>query len=158
MAGTPQRTLLEKTADWLKASRPTVTWIYCSAILFPMAFALVAALFLVFRHRSGTGSMSFFGVFYLTLMITLASVPRSILPILLIWLAIARFRPAWDASLPVRFAGLFLLMLAAVSLHAVAYGREFNLPWLFIGWLSLVLPRLAFPMLREGLGAPALGR
>jgi hypothetical protein len=154
MAETSQRTFLDKTADWLKASRPTLTWIYCSAILFPMAFAVVAALFLV-RHRSGTESIPFFGVFYLTLMVTLASVPRSILPILLIWLAIARFRPAWDARRLVRYAGLFLLMLAAVSLHAFAYGREFNLPWLGIGWLSLALPRLAFPMLRGGLGAPA---
>lgn len=155
MAGTSQRTFLDKAADWQKASRPTVTWIYCSAILFPMAFALVAAMVLTVRHRSGTESLPFFDVFFLTLMITLASVPRSILPILLVWLAIARFRPAWDARLPIRYAGLFLLMLAAVSLHAFAYGRAFNLPWLGIGWLSLALPRLAFPRLRGGLGAPA---
>lgn len=155
MAGTSQRTFLDKAAEWLNVTRPTLTWIYCSAILFPMAFALVAATVLVLRHRSGTGSMPFFGVFYLTLMVTLASVPRSILPILLIWLAIARFRPAWDARMPIRYAGLFLLMLAAVSLHAFAYGRAFNLPWLGIGWLSLALPRLAFPRLRGGLGSPA---
>jgi hypothetical protein len=155
MTGKSQRTFTESLGGWLAANRPTITWVYCSAILFPMAFAAVAALFLTVRHRTGTESLSFFAVFYLTLMVTLASVPRSILPILMVWLAIARFKPAWDARRPIRYAGLSMLMLAAVSAHSLAYGREFNLPWLLIGWLSLALPRLAFPMLREGLRGPA---
>lgn len=122
-----------------------------------MAFALVAALFLAFRdgQASGSGGGRFFTLFYLTLAITLASVPRSILPILVIWLAIARFRPAWDDRKAIRYTGLLLLMAAAVALHSVAYGRGFNPAWLFSGWLSLALPRLAFPMLRNGLGTPA---
>lgn len=145
-----------RLGGWLKSSRPTVTWIYCSAILFPMAFALVAALILRYRHPgSAEGSLSFFTLFYLALMVTLASVPRSIIPILLIWLAVARFKPAWDQHRGIRYVGLFLLMLLAVSAHALAYGNGFNVPWLFSGWLSVALPRMAFPILREGLGKPA---
>jgi hypothetical protein len=155
MTGKSERNLNRGLGGWLTANRPTLTWIYCSAILFPMVFALVAALFLTIRDRSGTESLSFFAVFSLTLLITLASVPRSILPILLIWLAVARFKPAWDARRPIRYAGLFLLMLAAIAIHSLIYSRGFNLPWLFMGWLSLALPRLAFRMLREGLGGPA---
>jgi hypothetical protein len=169
MAGKSERTFMDKLGGWLKTSRPTFTWVYCSAILFPMAFALVAALFIAFRHRSGTGvgtgagpgtgsgswAQAFFPVFYLALIVTLASIPRSIMPILLIWLAVAHFKPTWDTRRPIRYAGLFLLMLAAVSIHSLVYGREFNLPWLGIGWLSLALPRMAFPALREGLGGPA---
>lgn len=157
MAGDAGGSFFDRLGAWLKASRPTVTWIYCSAILFPMAFALAAALFLTFRHAGGAGPgvQRFLALFYLALMVTLASVPRSILPILLAWLVIARFRPAWDARRPIRFAGLFALMALAVAAHSLAYGREFNVPWLFIGWLSLSLPRLAFPFLREGLGGPA---
>jgi hypothetical protein len=157
MAGSAGGTFFGKLGGWLQSSRPTVTWIYSSAILFPMVFALVAALFLTFRNGDATAPVPqrFFAVFYLALMVTLASVPRSILPILLIWLAVARFKPAWDGRRAVRYGGLFLLMLLAVSFHALAYGHGFNLPWLFIGWLSLALPRLAFPMLRDGLGGPA---
>jgi hypothetical protein len=155
MAGKSERNLNKGLGGWLTANRPILTWIYCSAILFPMLFAMVATLFLTLRHRSGTASLSFFDVFYLTLIVTLASVPRSILPILLIWLAVARFKPAWDARRPIRYGGLLLLMLAAVTIHSLIYGRDFNLPWLFMGWLSLALPRLAFRMLREGLGSPA---
>jgi hypothetical protein len=141
---------------WLQSSRPTVTWIYCSAILFPMAFALVAAAVLRYRQaEAAQASMSFFALFYLALMVTLASVPRSIIPILVIWLAVARFRPEWDERRWIRYGGLFLLMFLAVSAHALAYGRGFNVPWLFSGWLSVALPRMAFPMLREGLGKPA---
>ncbi len=122
-----------------------------------MAFALVAALVLTVRggQASGSGGGRFFTLFYLTLVITLASVPRSILPILLVWLAIARFKPAWDDRKAIRYTGLLLLMAAAVTLHSVAYGRGFNSAWLLSGWLALALPRLAFPMLREGLGGPA---
>lgn len=145
----------DKLGAWLRASRPAITWIYASAILFPMAFALVAALVLIFRHQDGAVGRGFFAVFYLALMVTLASVPRSILPILMIWLAIARFKPAWDAHRLARYGGLFVMMFLAVLAHTFAYGRDFNVPWLFIGWLCLALPRLAFPMLREGLGEPA---
>ncbi|MBW8889598.1 MAG: hypothetical protein JF616_17720 [Fibrobacteres bacterium] len=145
-----------RLGGWLKSSRPTVTWIYCSAILFPMAFALVAALILRYRHpESAQGSLGFFAVFYLSLMVTLASVPRSIIPILLIWLAVARFKPDWDERRWIRYVGLFLLMFLAVSAHALAYRNGFNVPWLISGWLSIALPRIAFPMLREGLGKPA---
>jgi hypothetical protein len=154
MAGERGGAFFGRLGDWLKSSRPTVTWIYSSAILFPMAFALVAALFLTFRH-GGTGAKGFFPLFYLALMVTLASVPRSILPILVIWLAITRFKPAWDDRRAIRYGGLFLLMALAVSAQTLAYGHGFNVPWLFIGWLSLSLPRLAFPILREGLGSPA---
>jgi len=143
-----------RLGGWLKSSRPTVTWIYCSAILFPMAFALVAALILRFRG-AGHGDLGFFTLFYLSLMVTLASVPRSIIPILLVWLAVARFKPDWDESRGIRYGGLFLLMFLAVSAHALAYRNGFNVPWLFSGWLSIALPRMAFPMLREGLGKPA---
>jgi len=150
--GTP----FTRLGGWLKSSRPTVTWIYCSAILFPMAFALVAALILRYRQvEAGTVSLNFFTLFYLSLMVTLASVPRSIIPILLVWLAVARFKPAWDDHRLIRYGGLFLLMLLAVSVHAWAYGNGFNVPWLFSGWLSVALPRMAFPMLREGLVKPA---
>lgn len=157
MADNAGGTFFGRLGAWLKASRPTVTWIYCSAILFPMAFALVAALVLAFRHAGGEGpgAQRFFALFYFALMVTLASVPRSIAPILLIWLAVARFKPAWDARPAIRYGGLFLLMLLAVSAQAWAYGRGFNFIWLGIGWLSLALPRLAFPRLREGLGGPA---
>ena len=155
MAEKPRGSLVERLGAWLKSARPTLTWIYCSAILLPMAFALVAALIISFRARSGTESLPFFAVFYLALMITLAAVPRSILPIIAIWLIIARLKPAWDARLWVRYLGLMALMLVAVSMHVLVDTREFNLPWLFIGWLSLALPRIAFPMLRGGLGGPA---
>jgi hypothetical protein len=94
-------------------------------------------------------------LFYLALMVTLAAVPRSILPILLVWLTVARFKPAWDDNRMVRYAGLFLLMAVTVSIHAWVYGHGFNVPWLISGWLSVALPRLAFPMLREGLGMRA---
>ena len=139
--------------DWLRETRRPVTWIYCSSILFPMVFALLAAIILTFR-ASGTESLihRFFAIFYLSLMITLASVPQSTLPILLLWLLFARFRPAFDANQVTRYLGLLLLMLVAVFAHAKIYGQSFNFLWLAIGWLSLALPRLALPLLREGLG------
>ena len=143
-----------RLGEWMKSSRPTVTWIYCSAILFPMAFALAAAAILRYRQAEA-GTLGFFALFYLALMVTLAAVPRSILPILLIWLTVARFKPAWDDNRMVRYAGLFLLMAVTVSVHAWVYGHGFNVPWLISGWLSVALPRLAFPMLREGLGMRA---
>jgi len=157
MADKAGGSFFERLGGWMKSSRPTVTWIYCSAILFPMAFALVAALILRYREagQAPTSSLGFFTLFYLSLMVTLASVPRSIIPILLIWLAVARFKPAWDERRWIRYGGLFLLMFLAVSAHALAYRNGFNVPWLFSGWLSIALPRMAFPMLREGLGRPA---
>lgn len=149
--------IVERVGERLRAGRPILTWIYTSAILFPIVFAFVAAAILTLRGDGGGGAgmERFFALFYLALMVTLASVPRSILPILLIWLALARFRPAWDAHRGFRYGGLFLLMLAAVLVHSLAYARAFNLPWLLLGWLSLSLPRLALPMLRGGLGRPA---
>lgn len=156
MADDAGGTFFARLGGWLKSSRPTVTWIYCSAILFPMAFAFVAALILRYRQaEAGGGSLSFFALFYLSLLTTLASVPRSIIPILLVWLAVARFKPAWDDNRWIRYGGLFLLMFLVVSAHALAYGKGFNVPWLFSGWLAVALPRMAFPMLREGLGNPA---
>lgn len=142
-------------SDWLRDTRRPVTWIYCSSILFPMAFALVAALFLTFRIHSDAPLLHrFFAIFYLALMITLASVPRSILPILLIWLAFVRFRPSFDANRVTRYLGFLLLMIIAGYAQSKANDRGFNFQWLAIGWLSLSLPRLALPMLRDGLGEP----
>ena len=150
-------TFLDKLGGRLRAIRPTVTWIYCSAILFPMAFALVAAAVLTVRHPGASESAvrHFFALFYLSLMVLLASVPRSIAPILVIWLALARLRPAWDERPAVRYPGLLVLMGLAVLINTAAQGRGFSLPWALIGWLSLSLPRLAFPSLRPGLGRPA---
>lgn len=150
-------TFLDTLGGRLRAVRPTVTWIYCSAILFPMAFALVAAAVLTFRHPSASESVvrHFFALFYLSLMVILASVPRSIVPILVIWLALARFRPAWDANRAIRYLGLLALMGLAVFVNAAALHRGFSVLWVLIGWLCLALPRMAFPFLREGLGRRA---
>jgi hypothetical protein len=117
-----------------------------------LVFALVAAVALTARN-GGTGPLveRFFSIFYLALMITLASIPRSILPILLLWLVLIRFRPSFDANKTVRYLGFLLLMLATVYAQSKAYGRDFNWQWLAIGWLSLSLPRLALPSLRRGL-------
>ncbi len=145
--------MLQTLTDWLRDTRRPVTWIYCSAILFPMGFALVAAIILTFRTPGGESlPHHFFALFYLSLMITLASVPRSVLPILLLWLLFVRFRPAFDSNRATRYLGLLLLMLVAVFAHAKVYGQGVNFLWLAIGWLSLSLPRLALPLLRDGLG------
>lgn len=149
--------MLETLSEWLRAGRRNFTWIYCSSILFPLAFAFVAAAVLTARHGSAEPLVErFFAIFYLALMITLASVPRSILPILLLWLILIRFRPSFDANKAVRYLGFLLMMLVAVYTHSKAYGREFNWQWLAIGWLSLALPRLALPSLRGGLREPAV--
>lgn len=147
-----RETFIERVGGWLRRSRPSITWLYCSAILFPLVFAFVAAVVLTARN-AGTDPIAhrFFTIFYLALMITLASVPRSILPILLLWLLLIRFRPSFDALKAVRYLGFLVMMMVAVYTHSKAYGREFNWQWLAIGWLSLSLPRLALPSLRSGL-------
>lgn len=147
-----RETFIERVGGRLQRTRPSITWVYCSAILFPFVFAFVAAVVLTARH-AGTDPLvhRFFTIFYLALMITLASVPRSILPILLLWLVLIRFRPTFDANKVVRYLGFLLMMMVAVYTHSKAYGREFNWQWLAIGWLSLSLPRLALPSLRGGL-------
>jgi hypothetical protein len=156
MAGRRAGSIFESLGGWFKSSRPIWTWIYSSAILFPLLFAFVAALVLVSR-RTGESDLlhRFFAFFYLILMVMLASVPRSILPALVVWLALARIRPAWDERRLIRYAGLFFLMALAVSAHALIYGKGLNLPWMLVGWLSLALPREAFPGLRGGLGRSA---
>ena len=144
--------MLDAISNWLRATRRTFTWIYCSAILFPMAFAFVAAVILALRQHGGDAVFHrFFAIFYLALMLTLASVPRSILPILFLWLVVARFRPEFDRNRAKRYLGLLFLMLVAVFAHSKIYGDSFNFLWLGIGWLSLALPRAALPMLRGSL-------
>jgi hypothetical protein len=148
---------METVSEWLRASRRSITWLYCSAILCPLVFAFVAAVVLTARH-AGTDPLAhrFFTIFYLALMITLASVPRSILPILLLWMVLIRFRPSFDANKVVRYLGFLLLMMVTVYTHSKAYGREFNWQWLAIGWLSLSLPRIALHSLRGGLRETAV--
>ncbi|MDB5051552.1 MAG: hypothetical protein JWO30_4623 [Fibrobacteres bacterium] len=140
-------------SDWLARTRKPVTWIYCSAVLFPLAFALVATLVTTARTTHASGSV-FSGIvtsFYLILMVMLATVPRSVLPALLIWLLIARFRPGLDDNWITRYLGLVALLAIALYSHAKVYDRPFNFIWLSIATLAVVLPRLALPSLRDGL-------
>ncbi len=140
-------------SEWLARSRRPITWIYCSAVLFPLAFALVAAVIMTARRHadSGTAFNGGFASFYLILMILLAAVPRSVLPAVLIWLVLIRFRPALDANPWNRYPGLVAILAAALYLHAKVYDRPFNFIWLGIAALAVILPRLALPSLRNGL-------
>lgn len=148
--------MLDAFSEWLRAGRRNFTWIYCSSLLFPLAFALVAAAVLAARGAPGGPVVErFFAIFYLALMVTLASIPRSVLPILLVWLVLIRFRPGIDANRTARYLGLLAMMLAAVYVQSKLMGRGFNWQWLAIGWLCLALPRLALPSLRGGLREPA---
>ncbi len=134
--------------------RKPLTWVYCSAILFPLGFAVLAAFFMTFRNRDhidGSIVQGAFASFYLVLMAMLASVPRSILPALLIWILIARFRPLYDENKITRYLGLAVLLAAALFAHSRIYDRPFNFLWLTIAFMAVVLPRLAFPSLRRGL-------
>ena len=138
----------------LERIRKPVTWVYCSGILFPLAFAIVAAIVTTARHHThGQGSLvnGFFAAFYLILMALLASVPRSILPALMIWLLIALYRPAYDAGKITRYLGLAVLLAIALFAHSRIYGRPFNFLWFSIAYLALALPRVALPSLRNGL-------
>jgi hypothetical protein len=144
----------ERVAGWLARSRKIFTWIYCSAILFPLAFSLVAAVFITVKGLSnGAGNTlnGFFASFYLVLMILLAAVPRSVLPALLFWLLFAKFRPDLDANKISRYIGLFLLVAVALFSHSKAFDTPFNYVWLWIAYLAVILPRLALPSLRGGL-------
>lgn len=144
-------------SGWFDKSRKPITWIYCSAILFPLAFALVAALVMTARNHGGGASMpGFFQSFYLILMVLLAAVPRSVLPAVLIWLVLIRFRPALDASPLTRYPGLLVILAAALFSHAKVYDRPFNFIWLSIAALAVMLPRLALPSLRNGLRSGTL--
>ena len=140
-------------ADWLGRTRKPITWIYCSAVLFPLAFALVAALVMTVRgHTAAVGG--FFASFYLVLMVLLASVPRSVLPALLVWLSISRFRPRLDENKTVRYLGLAVLIAIALFSHSKVYDRPFNFIWMAIAVLAVALPRVALPSLRDGLYKP----
>ncbi|GEM_PF-3850714 len=146
--------LIGDMRGWMNAIRKPVTWIYCSAILFPLAFALVASVVIVLRnhaHAAGNLVNGYFAAFYLTLMAMLATVPRSILPALLVWLLIAGFRPVYDENKTTRYLGLGLLVGIALFAHSKVYDRPFNFLWLAIAYLAVVLPRLAIPSLRNGL-------
>ncbi|MEO6098449.1 MAG: hypothetical protein ABIW76_23380 [Fibrobacteria bacterium] len=134
--------------------RKPVTWIYCSGILFPLAFAIVAAIVMTAGNQiHGQGSImdGFFAAFYLILMALLASVPRSILPALMIWMLITIYRPAYDANKTTRYLGLAVLLAIALFAHSKIYGRPFNFLWFSIAYLAVALPRLALPSLRTGL-------
>lgn len=134
--------------------RKPLTWVYCSAILFPLGFAVVAAFFMTIRNRAhvdGSLVQGAFASFYLVLMAMLASVPRSILPALLIWILIANYRPLYDENKITRYLGLAALLIAALFAHARIYDRPFNFLWLSIAFMAVALPRLAFPSLRHGL-------
>ena len=134
--------------------RKPLTWIYCSAILFPLGFAALAAFFMTFRNRAhieGSLVQGAFASFYLVLMAMLASVPRSILPTLMIWILIAKYRPLYDENKITRYLGLALLLAVALFAHSRIYDRPFNFLWLSIAFLAVSLPRMAFPSLRNGL-------
>lgn len=130
-------------------------WIYCSGILLPLAFSVIAALIRVARYgRSGDAS-SFLheaaATFYMILMVIIASVPRFVLPVLAIWLLAARIRPDFDENRFIRYAGLLLLVAGTVALHSLVYGVPFSPIWLAIAYLAAILPRLAIPSLKNGL-------
>jgi hypothetical protein len=134
--------------------RKPLTWVYCSAILFPLGFAMLAAFFMTFRNRTqinGSLVQGAFSSFYLVLMAMLASVPRSILPALMIWILIAKYRPLYDENKITRYLGLAVLLAAALFAHSRIYDRPFNFLWLSIAFLAVALPRMAFPSLRNGL-------
>jgi hypothetical protein len=145
---------LSALSDWMARTRKPITWIYCSAVLFPLAFSLVATLVITARqHGTGSGAAlpGFFTSFYLVLMILLAAVPRSVLPAVLLWLVLIRFKPAWDANLLTRYLGLVAILAVALFSHAKVYDRPFNFIWLGVAVLAVILPRLALPSLRPGL-------
>jgi hypothetical protein len=148
---------IEKLNAGMARIRKPVTWIYCSGILFPLAFAVVAAIIMTLRNHHGqSGSLAdgFFAAFYLILMGMLASVPRSILPALLIWLLVARFRPVYDENKVTRYVGLASLLAVALFAHSKIYDRPFNPIWFAIAFIAVALPRLALPSLRDTLVAP----
>ncbi|MEO7780036.1 MAG: hypothetical protein ABIY63_21100 [Fibrobacteria bacterium] len=141
-------------SEWMAKTRKPITWIYCSAVLFPLIFSVVATVILTVRHSgpaSHSGWHGFFTSFYLVLMIMLAAVPRSVLPAVLLWLVIIRFKPVWDANPVSRYLGLIAILAAALFSHAKVYDRPFNFIWLGVAALAVILPRLALPSLRPGL-------
>lgn len=147
-------TIVATISGGLDRIRKPFIWIYCSAILFPLGFAVLAAFFMTFRNRShidGSLVQGAFSSFYLILMAMLASVPRSILPALMIWILIARFRPGYDENKVTRYLGLGLLLAAALFAHSRIYDRPFNFLWFSIAFLAVSIPRMAFPSLRNGL-------
>jgi hypothetical protein len=146
--------LFEGFRSALERIRKPLIWIYCSGILFPLAFAIVAALVMTARHQArGDGFFldGYFTTFYLILMALLASVPRSILPALMIWMLIAMYRPAFDANKIIRYLGLAILLVMALFFHSKIHARPFNFIWFSIAYLAVALPRLALPSLRNGL-------
>ena len=146
--------ITDRVAGWLARSRKIFTWIYCSAILFPLAFSLIAAVVITVKGISqgaGPALKGFIASFYLVLMILLAAVPRSVLPALLFWMIFAKLRPDLDANKISRYVGLFLLVGVALFSHSKAFDTPFNFVWLWIAYLTVILPRLALPSLRGGL-------
>ncbi|MDB5106430.1 MAG: hypothetical protein JWP91_4119 [Fibrobacteres bacterium] len=141
-------------AGFLARTRKPVTWIYCSAILFPLAFAFVAAIIMTLRnqaHGGGNLANGLFASFYLVLMSLLAAMPRSVLPAMLVWLLISGIRPVYDENKATRYLGLLVLIGIAVFSHSKVYDRPFNYLWLSVAYLAVILPRLALPSLRDGL-------
>jgi hypothetical protein len=144
-------------SEWMGKIRKPVNWIYCSAVLFPLAFALVASVILTLRgHAQLSGHVwnGFFAYFYTILMVMLASALITVLPTLLIWLFIIRFKPSLDENKVTRYLGLLALLVIALFSHSQANERPFSLTWLAIVALSVILPRLALPSLRNGLHQP----
>lgn len=141
-----------------RLKKPMV-WIYCSAILLPLVFSLMAAVIRVARFGRGGDAASVLheiaATFYMILMAIIASVPRLVLPALAIWLLTSRFRPDFDENKLIRYAGLLVLVAGAVFLHSMVYRVPFNLIWLAIAYLATILPRLAIPSLKNGLHTPA---
>lgn len=154
MTATESNGIVANLSGGFDRIRRPLTWIYCSAILFPLGFAVLAAFFMTLRNRAeieGSLVQGAFASFYLVLMAMLASVPRSILPVLLIWILIARSRPALDSGKISRYLGLAALLAVALFAHSKIYDRPFNHLWFSIAFLAVALPRMAFPSLRNGL-------
>jgi hypothetical protein len=141
-------------SEWMRRIRKPINWIYCSAVLFPLAFALVASVILALRgHANTSGHLwnGLFAYFYAILMVMLASAVLTVLPTLLIWLFIIRFRPSLDENKAARYLGLLALLSIALFSHSQVNARPFSLTWLAILALAVMLPRLALPSLRDGL-------
>ncbi|HKP94861.1 MAG TPA: hypothetical protein VJ385_03790 [Fibrobacteria bacterium] len=144
-------------ADWLDRTRKPINWIYCSAVLFPLAFAIVASLITTARnHTQVSGSLldGLFASFFVILMAVLSSVLLTVLPTLLIWLIVIQVKPDLDENKLTRYLGLVALLAIALFSHSRVNDRPFNPAWLGIATLAVVLPRLALPSLRDGLRKP----
>jgi hypothetical protein len=153
----PASGALAAFSEWMRRIRKPINWIYCSAVLFPLAFAVVASVILTLRgHAHATGHLwnGLFAYFYAVLMVMLASAVLTVLPTLLIWLFIIRFKPSLDENKLTRYSGLLALIAVAVFSHSQANARPFSVAWLAIIAVAVMLPRLALPSLRDGLNRP----